>query len=430
MLPTIDNPLADHLRPQSIDEFVGQEHLLRKGGPLQNVMHSRNIHSMVLWGPPGTGKTTLARLIAKCSRASFITLSAVTAGVNDIRQIVEQAKFEKNTVLLFVDEIHRFNKAQQDAFLPYVEDGTINLVGATTENPSYALNNALLSRIRIYILHSLSDSDLSLVLERALVVASTLFEKKINFSGQSARDLIITLADGDARRLLNCFETSVQVAIKGGQPLLIDENTITTSMGSNVRRFDKSGDNFYDQISAFHKSVRGTDPDAALYWLVRMLDGGCDPRYIARRLIRIASEDIGNADPRALRLALDAAEAYERLGTPEGELTLAHATVFLACAAKSNAVYKAYNAASADVTKSGSYEVPLHLRNAPNLLAKRLNHGKDYQYPHDKVNAYVADQNYFPEELQGRKYYYPVDRGLETKIAEKLKHIRSSTLDE
>jgi len=418
-------PLAELMRPQSIDDFTGQEHLLSEGKSLREAILGGHLHSMVLWGPPGTGKTTLARLMARYCGANFLTLSAVTAGIKDVREVVAQARTEVTTTALFVDEVHRFNKAQQDAFLPHVEDGTIVLIGATTENPSFELNNALLSRLRVYVLHALKEDDLVRVLERALCSAKSIFGKEVVFLDDLVRDIFINAADGDARRLLNFLEISIQLAESKGDGTLIDQDIASNAIGLPIRRFDKSRDYFYDQISALHKSVRGTDPDAALYWLARMLDGGCDPRYIGRRLIRIASEDIGNADPRALTLALDALEAYERLGTPEGELALAHATVFLACAAKSNSVYVAFNAASEDATKFGTFEVPIHLRNAPTALAKQLGHAQAYRYAHDEENAYVLGENYFPTELKGRRYYYPVDRGLEVRIAEKLAQLRS-----
>ena len=418
-------PLAELMRPQSIDEFVGQTHLLGNGKPLRDAILGGHLHSMILWGPPGTGKTTLARLIAQYCGTKFLTLSAVTSGVKDVREIVTQARTEGVTTVLFVDEVHRFNKAQQDAFLPHVEQGTIVLIGATTENPSFELNNALLSRLHVHVLHSLNENDLNKVLDRALCSVKSRFGNELGLLDRSVRDIFINAADGDARRLLNFLEASIQLAECRDEGVVIDQEIANNAIGSPIRRFDKAGGYFYDQISAFHKSVRGTDPDAALYWLASMLDGGCDPRYVGRRLIRIASEDIGNADPRALTLALDAVEAYERLGTPEGELALAHATVFLACAAKSNAVYKAFNAASEDVTKSATYEVPLHLRNATNSLAKQLGHSRNYRYAHDEENAYPVGENYFPKELEGRRYYYPVDRGLEVRIAEKLVRLRS-----
>ena len=326
-------PLAELMRPQSIDDFSGQAHLLNEGKPLREAILGGHLHSMILWGPPGTGKTTLARLMAKYCGANFLTLSAVTSGIKDVREVVAEARTEVTTTALFVDEVHRFNKAQQDAFLPHVEDGTIVLIGATTENPSFELNNALLSRLRVYVLHALKEDDLVGVLDQALCSAKSIFGKEVVFLDELVRDILVNAADGDARRLLNFLEISIQLAESEGGGTVIDQDIASNAIGLPIRRFDKSRDYFYDQISALHKSVRGTDPDAALYWLARMLDGGCDPRYIGRRLIRIASEDIGNADPRALTLALDALEAYERLGTPEGELALAHATIFLACAA-------------------------------------------------------------------------------------------------
>jgi len=422
-------PLAELMRPELIDDFVGQAHLLDPGKPLRDAILGGHLHSMVLWGPPGSGKTTLARLMSKYCGANFLTLSAVTSGVKDVREVVARARVEEKETILFVDEVHRFNKAQQDAFLPHVEDGTIVLVGATTENPSFELNNALLSRLRVYVLNALNENDLGCVFDRALVDAQSIFGAEIVLADRSVRDLFVVAADGDARRILNFLEVSIQLVQSLGGEKIIDEEIAINSIGSPIRKFDKAGDYFYDQISALHKSIRGTDPDAALYWLARMLDGGCNPRYLVRRLIRIASEDIGNADPRALTLALNAAEAYDRLGSPEGELALAHATVFLACAAKSNAVYRAFSAATVDAKESGTREVPLHLRNAPTSLAKKLGYSMGYRYAHDEENAYVSGENYFPKGLAGRRYYHPVDRGLEIKIAEKLARLRSEAIE-
>ena len=417
-------PLAESLRPQDLAEFVGQSHLLAPGRALRESVEAGRLHSMILWGPPGTGKTTLARLMAGSCGARFKLLSAVTSGVKDVRTVVSEAKDHDGETVLFLDEVHRFNKAQQDAFLPHVEDGTLILVGATTENPAFELNNALLSRLRVYVLKPLVDIELQRVLDRAL----TDKEKGVGRMRVELNDgmasALIRAADGDARRLLNFLEVAVQLGVDDNGNVRITEGMLPDITGATTRRFDRGGDYFYDQISALHKSIRGTDPDASLYWLARMLEAGCDPRYIARRLIRVASEDIGNADPRALTLALNSAEAYERLGTPEGELALAQATVYLACAPKSNAVYKGFNAASADTTGFGTLDVPLHLRNAPTKLAQQLEHGKGYRYAHDEPNQYSQEQTYLPEELQGRTYYEPVDSGLEIRIREKLARLK------
>lgn len=420
------HPLADRMRPQSVDEFAGQQHILASEKPLRVAIENGRLHSMVFWGPPGTGKTTLARIIANSCEAQFISLSAVLSGVKDIRAAIEQAQqyrdvYNKDTVL-FVDEAHRFNKSQQDAFLPYVEDGTVTFIGATTENPSFELNNALLSRVRVYVLKSLELDDIKNILQKAL----TDNEKGLAVQGltleDSAMQKLADIADGDARRALNLLEIASDLSEEN----LISEALIEEVLsGGGVRRFDKGGEAFYDQISALHKSVRGSSPDASLYWYVRMLDGGCDPLYIARRVVRMASEDIGNADPRGLRLALDAWETQERLGSPEGELAIAQAIVYLACAAKSNAVYKAYNTAMSDVKSSASHEVPLHLRNAPTKLMKELDYGKEYRYAHNEPDAYAAGEHYFPEGMQEQHYYHPVDRGLEIKIVEKLARLRN-----
>ncbi len=418
-------PLADRMRPSTLHEFIGQEHLLAPGKPLRHLLEGRNLHSMILWGPPGTGKTTLAHLVAHSAEAEFLALSAVMAGVKDIRAAVEQAQAIRSAsgrrTVLFLDEVHRFNKAQQDAFLPWVEDGTLVFIGATTENPSFELNNALLSRARVYVLRSLGAESLRAVLDRALTL-----EKRPAVMGvePAALDLIARAADGDARRALNMLDLALDLA-GAADPASLSEAIATEVTSGAIRRFDKRGDAFYDQISALHKSVRGTDPDAALYWLCRMLDGGCDPRYIARRVLRMASEDIGNADPRALTLALEACGTYERLGSPEGELALAQAVVFLACAAKSNAVYVAFNEAMADAKASGSLDVPLKIRNAPTKLMQEIGAGEGYRYAHDEPDAYAAGEKYFPDELEPRQYYRPVARGLEIRIAEALARLRN-----
>ncbi len=411
------------MRPGTLDDFVGQEHLLAPGKTLRHMLEGRNLHSMILWGPPGTGKTTLAHMVARTCDAEFIALSAVMAGVKDIRAAVEQAQSVRaatgRRTVLFLDEVHRFNKAQQDAFLPWVEDGTLVFIGATTENPSFELNNALLSRARVYVLRALNAGHIRAVLERALKVE----EAATPAVDSGALDAIAAAADGDARRALNMLELALDLAAAANPPRLSESIAAEVTSGG-VRRFDKQGDAFYDQISALHKSVRGTDPDAALYWLCRMLDGGCDPRYIARRVLRMASEDIGNADPRALTLALEACETYERLGSPEGELALAQAVIFLACAAKSNAVYVAFNEAMADARNSGSLDVPLKIRNAPTKLMKELGAGQGYRYAHDEPDAYAAGEKYFPDELEPRQYYRPVARGLEIRIAEALARLK------
>ena len=419
------HPLADRMRPQSVDDFAGQQHILAPGKPLRTAIESGRLHSMVFWGPPGTGKTTLARIIANSCDAQFISLSAVLSGVKDIRAAIERAKqyrevYDKDTVL-FVDEAHRFNKSQQDAFLPYVEDGTVTFIGATTENPSFELNNALLSRVRVYVLKSLDVDDIKTILQKALTDQENGLADQGLTLEESAIQKLAEIADGDARRALNLLEIASDLSEKNTISNELIEEVIS---GGGVRRFDKGGEAFYDQISALHKSVRGSSPDASLYWYARMLDGGCDPLYIARRVVRMASEDIGNADPRGLRIALDAWETQERLGSPEGELAIAQAIVYLACAAKSNAVYKAYNAVMSDVKNSASHEVPLHLRNAPTKLMKEMNYGKEYRYAHDEPGAYAAGEHYFPDGMKEQHYYHPVDRCLEIKIAEKLARLR------
>jgi putative ATPase len=407
-------PLAEALRPKSIDELVGQQHLLGPGKPLRLAFESGKPHSMILWGPPGSGKTTIARLMARTFDAEFVALSAVFSGVKDIREAVQAAEVElarsRRHTILFVDEVHRFNKAQQDAFLPFVERGLITFVGATTENPSFEVNSALLSRASVYVLQPLSDSDLSVLLERSGL--------KVD---EDARTRLVGFADGDARRLLN----AVEILKNATTDEVINGELVERVLAQNLRRFDKGGEQFYDQISALHKSVRGSDPDAALYWMVRMLDGGADPLYIGRRVVRMAVEDIGLADPRALSLALDACETYERLGTPEGELALAEAVLYLAAAPKSNAVYEAYNAARAFVSRDQTRPVPMHLRNAPTRLMKDLGYGKGYRYAHDEEDAYAAGEKYLPEGMQPVQWYRPTERGLEAKIRERLEVLRN-----
>lgn len=413
-------PLAEQLRPRHIDEVIGQQHLLGPGKPLRIAFEAGEPHSMILWGPPGVGKTTLARMMADAFDAGFISLSAVLAGVKDIREAVEQAtlwRHQGRRTLVFVDEVHRFNKSQQDAFLPHVESGLFIFIGATTENPSFEVNNALLSRAAVYVLKSLTEEDLSKLLQRA---SHALGDLAI---ANEAQKLLVASADGDGRKLLNNLEIVARAAQRQKQTQ-VDTDLLAGALSENLRRFDKGGDAFYDQISALHKSVRGSDPNAAMYWFVRMLDGGADPRYLARRLIRMAWEDIGLADPRAAQIALDAAETYERLGSPEGEMALAHAVLYLAVAAKSNAGYVAYNQARAFVAKDPSRPVPLHLRNAPTKLMKELGYKRAYRYAHDEPEAYAAGETYFPEGLPAQTWYQPTPRGLESRIADKLAHLR------
>jgi len=408
-------PLADRLRPRRLQDVVGQQHLLAAGKPLHQALQQGKLHSMIFWGPPGTGKTTLARLLADLGEAQFISLSAVLSGVKEIRAAVQQAKSHAGQSVLFVDEVHRFNKSQQDAFLPHIEDGTLLFVGATTENPSFALNNALLSRCRVYVLKPLQEDELQNLLQRALEQ-----ETPTPHCDDGVLPLLARAADGDARRALGFLEILLQLNEQG----CLTVSTAQDVAAQGLRRFDKQGDVFYEQISALHKSVRGSDPDAAVYWLCRMLDGGCEPLYLGRRLVRMASEDIGNADPRALTLCLEACASYERLGSPEGELALAQAVIYLACAAKSNAVYNAYNQAAETARQSASLEVPLHIRNAPTGLMKDLGYGKDYRYAHDETDAFAAGETYLPEALADSQFYQPVKRGLEIKIGEKLHQLR------
>lgn len=418
-------PLAAKMRPLNLNDFVGQKHIIAPGMPLYEVLKSGKPHSMILWGPPGVGKTTIARMLAETANAQFISLSAVMSGVQDIRAAIKQAQTAATSTILFIDEVHRFNKSQQDAFLPFVEDGTVTFIGATTENPSFALNNALLSRARVYQLKSLQSVDLMQIIQQTLTDQTHGFgNKQIEFA-EELRAQIVSYADGDARRLLNLLDLAVESAEHQHHKVIINQAVITKVLTGSHRMFDKNGDIFYEQISALHKSVRGSSPDGALYWLARMLDGGCDPLYIARRIVRMATEDIGNADPRGLQIAINAWDAQQRLGSPEGELALAQAVAYLACAPKSNAVYVAFKAAQADVEEFGSLPVPQHICNAPTQLMRDIGNGKDYRYDHDEQNAKAHGQTYFPPKMGERIYYKPVERGLEIQIKAKLDQIRN-----
>jgi putative ATPase len=414
------HPLADRMRPRRLDQIFGQSHLLGEGKPLRQAIENNRLHSMLFWGPPGTGKTTIARLIAQYSDARFLTISAVLSGVKEIREAIEQARQHQGKTVLFVDEVHRFNKSQQDAFLPFIEDGTFLFVGATTENPSFELNNALLSRTRTYVLKPISEVEIEKVIRRALADEEDGLGSLRLSIDEDACAMLVKAADGDARRALTYLEIISDLVESGP----INSELVAEIVAQGLRRFDKKGDVFYEQISALHKSVRGSDPDAALYWFCRMIDGGCDPVYIARRVVRMAIEDIGIADPRGLELTLNGWQIYERLGSPEGELAIAQGIVYLACAAKSNAVYTAYGQAMEDAKKFGSLDVPMHLRNAPTQFMKDQGYSENYRYAHDEDDAFAAGELYFPEGMPARQYYHPVDRGLEIKIAEKLNYLR------
>lgn len=418
-------PLAARLRPKTLDEYFGQQHMLAEGSALRESISDGQLHSMILWGPPGVGKTTLAKLLANYCDAAFIELSAVLAGVKDIREAVDRAQLNRSqfnkATILFVDEVHRFNKGQQDAFLPHIENGSIVFIGATTENPSFELNSALLSRARVYVLKALERQALGQLFDRAFCEDQFLKEDTYQFD-EGIKEKLVDASDGDARRLLNFIELATDL-VKNQSEKLIDDGLLKEVLSDSFRRFDNKGEFFYDQISAMHKSIRGSDPDAALYWLCRMLDGGCDPLYLARRIVRTASEDIGNADPRALSLSMDAWQVQERLGSPEGQLALAQAVVYLASAPKSNAVYSAFNAVNKRIQETGTLDVPMHLRNAPTALMKDLDYGEGYRYAHDETDGFAAGESYLPQDISGDKYYQPVDRGLEVKISEKLRHL-------